>query len=67
MKYETFKKKLFKENPKLKKEYEKIDIAFEFAEALIDFRVKHHLSQKGLAKQTGLGIRIIKMLEETSF
>jgi hypothetical protein len=67
MKYEAFKEKLLKDNPALRKEYEKVDIEFELAETIIDFRVKHQLSQKGLARQTGLGIRIIKMLEETSF
>ena len=61
---EGLKKKLLKSKA-IRKEYNRLDIAFEFGEAVIDFRVKYELTQENLSKITGIGLRTIKKIEQS--
>ena len=50
MKLEEFKKKRFKENPKLKKEYDKLELEYKIISQIIDLRNKKKVTQKQLAE-----------------
>ena len=46
MEWEEFKKKRFKENPKLKEEYDKLELEYKIKSQIIDLRRKKKLTQK---------------------
>ena len=49
MEWEEAKKKLFEEDPELKKEYDKLELEYKINGQLIDLRRKKNLTQKQLA------------------
>lgn len=51
------------EDPETRREYEALEIPFEIASLLIELRVKHALTQDGLAKQLGTKQSAIARLE----
>jgi hypothetical protein len=46
MEWKEFKKKRFKENPKLKEEYDKLELEYKIKSQIIDLRRKKKLTQK---------------------
>ena len=62
MKWEDLKKELLKDE-KLRKEYEKYDLAFEIGETVIDARVKGGVTQSELARLVGTKQPSIARLE----
>ena len=50
MKWEEFKKNRFEEDPKLKKEYDKLELQYKIISQVIDLRNKKKITQKQLAE-----------------
>lgn len=46
MEWKEFKKERFKENPKLKEEYDKLELEYKIKSQIIDLRRKKNLTQK---------------------
>lgn len=60
--FREVKKELLK-NPAIRKEYERLEPQFEIAVQLLDYRIKHNLSQAQLAKKLGTKQSAVARLE----
>ena len=52
--YSKFKAEVFRRRPGVKKAYDALEFDFKIINALIEARVKHKLTQRGLAKKIGV-------------
>ncbi len=67
MEWEEFKKKRFKENPKLKEEYDKLELEYKIKSQIIDLRRKKKLTQKQLAELMGTRQPSVARLESGEY
>ena len=67
MDLKEFKKEMFKENPKIKKEYDKLELEYKIKGQLIDLRRKNNLTQKQLADLLKTKQSNIARIESGSF
>ncbi len=67
MDLKEFKKEMFKENPKIKEEYDKLEMEYKIKLQLIDLRRKNNLTQKQLADLLETKQSNIARIESGSF
>lgn len=61
--YEKYKEESFRQNPELKKEYESLNTEFSMIRALLDARLESGLTQRELAKRSGVAQGDISKIE----
>ncbi|MBU4314657.1 MAG: helix-turn-helix domain-containing protein [Actinobacteria bacterium] len=67
MDLKEFKKEMFKENPKIKEEYDKLELEYKIKGQLIELRRKNNLTQKQLADLLKTKQSNIARIESGSF
>ncbi|NUU94833.1 hypothetical protein XO10_00685 [Marinitoga sp. 1135] len=61
--YEEYKKQVFEKNPKLKEKYDELDLKYQAIATVIEYRQKHHLTQKEFAKIVGIKQQALSRFE----